>query len=88
MSNDFRAEWDLVGSNAKCVVIRDVADPTKRSITNDAENVVADLRQCLRGRRLFYYDTMNVLDELVVDDQGRFAGFKPGPETNPLTGGI
>lgn len=82
----FRAEWELVGSNAECVVIRDVNNPAKRSITNDAENVVDDLRNVLRGRRLFYFDTMGVLDELVVNEHGRFVSFAAGPDVNPLTG--
>lgn len=82
----FRAEWEFVGSNAECIVIRDVAHPSKRSVTNDAENVVDDLRNVLRGRRLFYFDTMGVLDELVVNEHGRFVSFAPGPNVNPLTG--
>lgn len=52
-----------------------------RSVTNDADNVVADLVAAGRlpsDRRLFYYDSEGQLDELLVKD-GRFAGFAPGP---------
>lgn len=73
-----RAEWSLVGSNGMAVVIRDERTHDLPSITNDAENVVADLLPALRGRRLFYYDTQGQLDELLVKD-GKFAGFAPGP---------
>lgn len=86
MATDFNAEWEFVASNAECVIIRDVANPTKRSVTNDAENVVHDLRNVLRGRRLFYFDTMGVVDEILVNANGRFAGFAAGPSVNPITG--
>lgn len=60
------------------VLLRDIgphsAHPT---ITNDAENVVASMRDQLWGRRLFYIDSENHLDELRVCD-GRFVGFLPG----------
>jgi hypothetical protein len=51
------------------------------TVTNDAENVVAEL--VARGRlpadrRLFCFDSENNLDELLIKN-GNFAGFKPGP---------
>jgi hypothetical protein len=50
------------------------------TVTNDVENVVALLR--LRGflpdgRRLFYYDSEGVKDEILIE-KGAFAGFKSG----------
>lgn len=61
------------------IVIRDVGPWDQHlSVTNDAERVVAELAEWLNGRRLFYYDSDNALDEIVITD-GRFAGFLPGP---------
>lgn len=64
------------------LVIRDVGPweicPT---VTNAAEEVVVELVRTghlTEGRRLLYYDSENVLDELLVKD-GKFAGFAPGP---------
>lgn len=66
----------------KPLVIRDMG-PWDRypTVTNGAEDVVAELVAQGRlpaGRRLFYYDSDDVLDEIEVKD-GRFAGFKPRP---------
>ncbi len=64
------------------LVIRDVGPWDKHlSVTNDAESVVEELvrnNRLLPGQRLLYYDSENMLDELVVKD-GKFAGFAPGP---------
>jgi hypothetical protein len=48
-----------------------------RSVTNDAENVIADLAACfdLSRYRVIYRDTRGIWDELLVDRTGRFAGF-------------
>jgi hypothetical protein len=48
-----------------------------RTITNDAEGVVARLADQLVGRQLYYFDSEGILDEILVAD-GRFAGFSPG----------
>ena len=53
-----------------------------RTITNDAENVVAFLFQrglIKNGKRLYYYDTDDTLSELQHHD-GKFTGFAPGPQ--------
>jgi hypothetical protein len=50
-----------------------------RSITNDAEAVVADLAAAghdLARKRVLYRDTMGLWDELVVKD-GQFSHFAP-----------
>lgn len=63
------------------LVIKDVGHMDHRSVTNDAEKVVADLvasGDLPPGRRLFYYDSEGQLDEILVRD-GKFAGFLPGP---------
>ena len=72
------ATYEIVSADAKRLVIRDVTLETGgRSVTNDAERVVAELAQHARDRRIFYYDTDGWLDEL-VHDRGRFTGFAPG----------
>jgi hypothetical protein len=51
---------------------------TGRSITNDAEAVIADLVRAgydLRNDRVIYCDTRGVWDELLVTD-GTFSGFE------------
>lgn len=65
------------------VTIRDL-NLGRCSITNDAETVVADLREkdILRdGWRLFYYDSNNDLDEIVWKPDGSIR-FSPGPREN------
>lgn len=67
------------------LVIKDVGRDA-RSVTNDAENVVTDLVKqghLPKGRRLLYYDSMGQLDEIKVQD-GKFAGFAPGPRRNSV----
>jgi hypothetical protein len=62
------------------LVIRDLDN--SRTITNDAKNVVEKLAaQGLLpdGRRLFYFDTMGRLDEIVVE-HGQFKCFSPLPQ--------
>jgi len=62
------------------LVIRDIGPWDKHlSVTNDAEGVVELLVKSGlldNNRRLFYYDTNNNLDELVIKN-GKFAGFSP-----------
>ena len=62
------------------LIIRDVGPWNKCfSVTNDAEGVVELLVKSGfldNNRRLFYYDSENDLDELVIKD-GKFVGFLP-----------
>jgi len=48
-----------------------------KSITNDAENVIADLAASfdLSKYHVIYRDTRGIWDGLLVDRTGRFAGF-------------
>jgi hypothetical protein len=48
-----------------------------KSVTNDAENVIADLHASfdLSKYRVIYQDTRGIWDEMLVDRTGRFAGF-------------
>lgn len=62
------------------LVIRDVGPWTHRkTVTNDADRTVArlwDNKKLVPGRRLFYFDSEGVLDELQIVGTGRFYGFK------------
>ena len=72
------AEDDFL--RAKPLVIRDIGHDIGPSVTNDAENVVAELvadGQLPPGRRLFYIDSQGLKDELLIED-GKFVGFAPG----------
>lgn len=46
------------------------------SVTNDAENVVAELVRLYGNRRVFYIDSMGNRDEL-VHNNGVFTGYAP-----------
>lgn len=62
-------------------VIRDYGNGNQLSVTNDAENVVAQvvsLASYTPDQRLLYYDSEGNLDELKIKD-GKFAVFAPGP---------
>lgn len=62
----------------KILYIRD--EDVGMSVTNDAENVVAELFEnglLNNGKRLFYYDSENQLDE-ILHEEGKFTGFAPG----------
>lgn len=61
------------------VTIRDLNQGHK-SVTNDAEHVVRELRRAellVPGRRLFYYDSDGNLDEILWE--GGEIEFRPGP---------
>lgn len=62
----------------EALVIKDIGPWEQHpTITNDAENVVADLHcegRLPLGRRLFYYDSEGGFSEILVQD-GKFSGF-------------
>jgi len=69
------ANYRVVIEDAKRLVIQDVGPwDVYPTVTNDAEWVVESLAGKLAGRRLFYIDSENEMDELVVKD-GQFGGF-------------
>ena len=70
VSSDFMN--DTVDYRNNILTIRDL-DLGGRSVTNDAEAVVEYLALPI-GWRLFYYDSMNDLSEIMIKD-GKFAGF-------------
>jgi len=72
-----RAQYSIVQQTAGAVTIRDIGPwDSCLTVTNDAENVVADLLTTLGGRRLYCYDSEGELGELLIKD-GLFAGFGP-----------
>jgi uncharacterized cupin superfamily protein len=73
-----KARFEIQTDNDEYIVIKDTGHTTGRTVTNDAHAVVEELADRLNGRRLFYYDSDNQLDELAIKD-GKFAGFKAGP---------
>ena len=59
------------------LVGRDIGHGTTVTVTNDVEGVVIFLAKhglLPAGRRLFYYDSNDSLDEIIVRD-GQYAGF-------------
>ena len=73
-----RAQFEIVCTRDTYVIITDIGPWDKHpTVTNDAEAVVANLIGYLKGRRLFYNDSMGKTDELLIED-GKFAGFANG----------
>jgi len=89
---DRHAQYEIVSSEPdEPLVIRDLG-PWDRylTVTNDAERVVRELwERGLLGstvpdaehppRKLLYYDSEGLLDELVWEGEGAFVSFAPGP---------
>ena len=74
------ARWVVEHDGPERIVLRDVGPWDRHpTVTNDAENVVAEMAAVLDGRRLFYRDSEGAVDEILVRD-GKFAGFAPGGE--------
>ena len=72
-----KPNYSIIEETDDCVVIRDLGPWNRHlTVTNGAEEVVAELAPRLRGRRLEYYDSDGNRDQLLVRD-GRFAGFAP-----------
>jgi hypothetical protein len=75
LKNKLRAVYSLaVHGNVIAITDHDGG----RSVTNDAENVIADLARQgfdLSRHPVIYQDTRGIWDQLLVDRTGRFAGF-------------
>jgi hypothetical protein len=72
-----KAEYEIVEETSRFILIRDTGhDRGCRSVTNDAENVVAELAPRLRNRELHYIDSEGSRDRL-LHANGRFVGFAP-----------
>lgn len=69
----------LILLSPEALLVRDLGGPYP-SVTNDAENVVADLHGegILDGQRVMYIDSWGHVDE-VVHSRGVFIRFAPGP---------
>lgn len=66
--------YELRG-NVVCIVDQDEG----RSVTNDVENVLADIARDgvdLREYRVIYRDTLGIWDEIVLTKAGRYKTFK------------
>jgi len=70
-----RAHYCIVQDTPDLLLIEDIGHDVM-SVTNDAEAVVEELASRLGERRLEYYDSQGVRDQLLVVD-GKFAGFAP-----------
>ena len=74
------ANYSIARQTPEYILIRDEGPwDFYQTITNAAESVVAGLIDALHGRRLYYIDTTGRIDELKIED-GKFAGFAPGPK--------
>ena len=74
-----RSSYQIVQDSPGVLVIEDIGHDVM-SVTNDAEAVVEELASRLGDRRLEYYDSQGVRDQLLVVD-GKFAGFAPAKRT-------
>lgn len=74
------ANWVIREATEDYVIIEDVGPWDKfKSVTNAAESVVEELVEYgLDGRRLYYLDSERYIDELRVNSQNQFVGFRPG----------
>lgn len=79
------ATYRVVEVSDEIVFIEDLANQTQsKSVTNDAEAVVAQLNEQYPHKRIVYKDTMGSWDEL-VHVHGLFVYFSPYSERVPLT---
>lgn len=71
-----KANYELVEQTTEYVLIRDVGPWDKfLTVTNAAEEVVAELASMLNGRRLDYRDSEGERWVLLIKD-GKFHGFE------------
>jgi hypothetical protein len=74
--NRARAAYDVTFRDNIVIVVD--RNEGRKSVTNDAENVIADLRKLYdltACQAVIYRDSRGIWDRLLIDDQGRFAGF-------------
>lgn len=78
-----RSNYKVIEITASHILLKDIGPWDQHlSITNDAENVVADMTPHLetmdgRRRRLLYLDSEGVATELKVGSDGMFQTFAP-----------
>ena len=79
---------DIFGKKARATFSFDIIDGVVViydldigcSVTNDAENVIAEVAHNVKDLRFFrviYRDTDGIFDGMLVDEDNRFAGFYP-----------
>lgn len=86
--NPLRSSFDIVKHAPDLLRIRD-DDNGRTSVLDDAENVVAHLRDTgwlKPGMRLECYDSQGHLDEIVFDERG-VVGLLPVASARPLEEG-
>ena len=72
------ANYDQIEEGPDYILLRDLGPwDLYRTITSDAENVVAKMLPYLGKRRLYYLDSHGETSELLVTD-GKFGGFGSG----------
>lgn len=76
MFNGPRSSYEIRQVDGDFVWIVDLDLEGARSVTNDAELVVAELAKVYGDRRIIYRDSMGNWDELQHDGE-RFTGFRP-----------
>lgn len=79
-----RARYMIVRENDHGVLICDLGPWDQHpTVTNAAEQVVAELLPMIRGRRLYYFDSNGELTELVIRN-GRLLSYAPGRPPSDL----
>lgn len=72
-----KANYELVEQTTEYILIRDIGPWDQYlTITNAAEEVIAELLPMLKGRRLKYIDSHGERAVLRIEN-GKFAGFDP-----------
>lgn len=73
-----QANYRLADETEHHIILQDIGPHDQyKTITNAAEWVVKQMVPRLKGRKLYYIDTENQVDELLIHD-GIFAGFASG----------
>jgi len=72
-----RSNWTVEEVNDQHITLRDLGPWDEyMTITNDIESVIKDLSSSIAGRRVFYYNNNEELNEVVIKN-GEFSGFYP-----------
>lgn len=73
-----RANYEIIEDEPTHLLLLDLGPWDQyKTITNAAEAVVEELAPVLNGRRLYYVDSEDQVDE-IVHENGKFVRFSPG----------
>ena len=73
----FGPNYIILRDNPNYMLIKDIGPwDMHQTVTNGAEQVVKELVRRLDGRRLVYIDSEGERDEIIITDDGKFAGFR------------